>query len=94
MSENTVHCYIIFSGTVQGVGFRYTASRIARSLSLGGFVKNLSDGNVEVQLAGDRETIGLFIEGIQDSMRGHITDMETDWGEAKDSYTGFEIKFL
>jgi acylphosphatase len=40
------------SGTVQGVGFRYFTQNAARKLRLGGYVKNLADGRVEVFATG------------------------------------------
>lgn len=47
-----VRKHIIFSGRVQGVGFRYTACYLARSLGLTGWVKNLWDGDVEMEVQG------------------------------------------
>ena len=47
-----VRKHIIFSGRVQGVGFRYTACYLARPLGLTGWVKNLTDGRVEAELQG------------------------------------------
>ncbi len=93
MKDNPVSCRILFKGMVQGVGFRFTASRMARSLLLNGFVKNLEDGNVEVRLEGNRKNINLFIEGIQDSMRGYIADMEMEWDESGNEFMDFQIKF-
>jgi acylphosphatase len=43
---------MIVGGTVQGVGFRAACCARARSLGLGGWVRNLSDGSVEVQAEG------------------------------------------
>lgn len=48
---------IYFSGRVQGVGFRYQATRIARSLGLTGYVKNLWDGRVELEAQGMESVI-------------------------------------
>lgn len=95
MQEGTrlVSCHIFFKGIVQGVGFRYTACRIARSLLLKGFVRNLVDSNVEVQLEGNREVIVEFIGGIKDSMQGRISDIETDWGEAGKAFSDFHVEF-
>jgi len=46
-------------GTVQGVGFRPTVYRLARSLGLAGFVRNDCDG-VLIEIEGDRSAIGIF----------------------------------
>lgn len=56
---------IIFKGRVQGVGFRYRALMIAKSLGLLGSVKNLYDGNVEVILQGSQDLIDEFINLIE-----------------------------
>ena len=50
MSE--VRKHMIFHGRVQGVGFRYTAKYLARSMNLTGWVKNEYDGTV-VQKGGN-----------------------------------------
>ena len=44
-------------GDVQGVGFRFFAERVARQLSLSGYVKNLRDGRVEVYAIGPAEQL-------------------------------------
>ena len=51
----------IFSGTVQGVGFRYTTYRIALNYNITGWVKNLPDGTVEVIACGNEKEIKEFI---------------------------------
>ncbi len=45
------------SGIVQGVGFRYFAERVANRLGVGGYVRNCSDGTVEVYAIGDATTL-------------------------------------
>jgi len=44
-------------GDVQGVGFRFFAERVARQLNLGGYVKNLRDGRVEVYAVGPADQL-------------------------------------
>jgi len=48
------------TGMVQGVGFRYFAMRQANGYGLNGYVKNLPDGSVELQVEGEKETIERF----------------------------------
>jgi len=48
------------SGTVQGVGFRFFASRAAHRLRLTGFAKNLADGRVEIYAMGPAESLAAF----------------------------------
>ena len=46
--------YIIYEGRVQGVGFRWTLKRYAKELGLTGYCRNLDNGNVEVEIQGDK----------------------------------------
>lgn len=48
--------FLVF-GTVQGVGFRWSACRAARGLQLTGWCRNLRDGSVEVCAYGDEARI-------------------------------------
>ena len=50
----------VVSGRVQGVGYRFHARDAAAREGLGGFVRNLSDGRVEVEAEGDREAMQRF----------------------------------
>ncbi len=56
--------YVIFTGQVQGVGFRWTAINIARAYGLTGYVKNLDNGNVAVEVQGKDESIDAFLKEI------------------------------
>jgi len=52
-----IRYYVIFLGQVQGVGFRWTARQLANSLGLTGWIKNLENGNVEMEIQGDKTSI-------------------------------------
>ena len=45
--------YIIYEGIVQGVGFRWKLMNIASRYNLTGYVRNLDNGNVEVEIQGN-----------------------------------------
>lgn len=47
----------VVTGRVQGVGFRWFVMKQARALGLGGYVRNLEDGSVEVVADGDAEAV-------------------------------------
>ena len=56
---------VIISGRVQGVGFRYFAQREGERLGLVGWVKNLSNGDVEAEAEGDEAQVDAFVEAMR-----------------------------
>jgi acylphosphatase len=61
-----------FSGHVQGVGFRYTAKGVARDFKVVGYVRNLSDGRVELVAEGEEAEIACLLEAIGQRMNDFI----------------------
>ena len=59
-----VRKHIYFSGRVQGVGFRYRATYLAQSRKLTGWVKNLWDDRVEMEVQGDETSIERFLQDL------------------------------
>ena len=55
--KTKIRKHIIFYGRVQGVGFRYYAVQKANQLGLTGWVKNLYDGSVEMEVEGEEPLI-------------------------------------
>lgn len=55
---------VIFEGRVQGVGFRYTVKDLARGFDVTGWVRNLPDGTVELQVTGEENEVAGFIREI------------------------------
>lgn len=68
---------VLYSGRVQGVGFRYTVKRIASGYEVVGTVKNLPDGRVELRaMAQDDDELDAFLEAIKESsLGGNIRDV-------------------
>lgn len=56
--------HLLFTGNVQGVGFRAYTRRAARTAGVTGWIRNLTDGRVEVLLQGDSERIDGVIQQI------------------------------
>lgn len=88
-----VRAHIHFSGSVQGVGFRYTCRNYATDLGLKGWVKNLSDGRVEGLVEGPKDLIESLVQKLKDHFGGYIHAVKTDYLTAKDEFTDFTIAF-
>lgn len=84
---------IHFSGSVQGVGFRYTAVRVAAGYGLTGYVRNLRDGGVEVAAEGEADEIDAFLAELTRRMGYYIRDTRQQVGEATGKYDGFDVRF-
>ena len=85
---------VFYEGRVQGVGFRYSARRVAAGFDVAGYVRNLLDGRVELVASGDEEEVDGFLLALRESeLAGHIA------GEAMADIVkpaglrGFEIRF-
>ena len=88
---STVRFEVFFSGTVQGVGFRYTTLRVARDFDVVGTVQNLPDRRVKMVVEGTPDTIEQFIHAVCESMRGNVSGTETHRFPATHEFSGFQI---
>jgi acylphosphatase len=80
-----------YEGRVQGVGFRYTARRIAQGYDVAGRVKNLPDGRVEMRVFGEAEEVDAFLEAVANSeLESHIRNVAVA-GIPVETVRGFEI---
>ena len=73
-----VRRHIYFSGRVQGVGFRFQASWAAKRLDLTGWVRNLDDGRVEMEVQGDEASMERLVERLHQGRFIRIERMETE----------------
>ena len=78
MSMEKVRIHYIFHGTVQGVGFRYKACYSAKNRGVTGWVRNCSDGTVEM-------------EALDEHSWGNIERIESENIPLEGGY-GFEIR--
>ena len=83
---------ILYSGQVQGVGFRYTVKSVANGFDLTGSVRNLPGGGVELIAEGAKDELEAFRQAIRESGLDHfIRNEEISWQEARSEFRGFEI---
>ncbi len=81
-----------FTGRVQGVGFRWTATRAADLLGLTGWVCNMWDGSVEMEVQGDEESIAEMIRTIDRGRFIQIDDIEKKVIPVIDDERYFDVK--
>lgn len=84
---------VFYEGRVQGVGFRYSVKQIAHGFEVRGWVRNLSDGRVELCAVGDSEEVDAFLTGVREShLNGNIKSETASKIDAPVSVRGFEIR--
>jgi len=69
---------VTFTGYVQGVGFRYTATSLARDYPVVGYVKNLTDGRVELLVEGTVEVVEAFLDDVAAAFADNITGTSSE----------------
>jgi acylphosphatase len=85
--------HVTYEGRVQGVGFRFTCQRIAEDLMLGGWARNMPDGNVEVIAEGEEKRLNTFLSDISKNMARYISRDNVAWESFKGECKGFNIRF-
>ena len=91
--ENKTQITANFRGKVQGVGFRYTVCQIAKPLTVTGYVKNLSDGSVELVAEGPQEVLSQLIDNICNEMGNNIQAHSVDSCPSTGKFTKFDIAY-
>ena len=84
--------HIIFRGRVQGVGFRYQAMYASRTYGATGWVENLPDGSVEMEVQGTPAAIGKVLTHLRSGHWIRIDDMEVEEIPLVDGERGFGVR--
>lgn len=84
---------VFFEGNVQGVGFRWSVRNIAKGFDLTGWVRNLADGRVEMQVTGADAEVRAFVDALmQSELRAHIRKHTENKLDQPVVAKGFEIR--
>ena len=84
---------VFYEGNVQGVGFRWSVRHIAKGFDVMGWVRNVPDGRVELQISGEETEVVAFLEAIRKSeLASHIRRQEEARLQSPPDAHGFEIR--
>lgn len=84
---------IYVRGRVQGVGFRWSSVREAKSLGITGFVRNEPDGSVFIEAEGTRRQLDLFMKWCRNGPGfGHVDSISCDMYPSV-GYKDFRIEY-
>ena len=84
---------VFYEGNVQGVGFRWSIRHVAKGFEVTGWVRNLPDGRVELQVNGQESEVRAFLDGVmQSELRAHIRKQTEIKLEEPVRARGFEIR--
>ena len=86
-----LQAHIFYSGTVQGVGFRYAVRGLAQDLDLKGWVKNLDDGRVEMVAEGPQVKIEILCQAIEKQFGSYIRGQEKEVKDTRGEFKEFKI---
>ena len=91
-TQTRAHFFIL--GRVQGVFFRSQTQKKAQQLKLGGWIRNLPDGRVEVVAEGGKEKIEELISWTKKSPTlARVSDLKIEWQEFKGEFNKFKIEY-
>ncbi|MCA0989339.1 acylphosphatase [Guptibacillus algicola] len=86
--------HLIVSGRVQGVGFRAFTQQKALEYNINGYVRNTTDGSVEIEAQGEEEQINQFISSVKKgSPFSSVDDVDANEEEVKQEEGSFSIRY-
>ena len=91
MSTESITRRVLFSGRVQGVGFRWTVNRLARRYPVTGFVRNLRDGRVELVISGTVDSLDQLSADVTEHFADNITAVDSESVEHPEDFMDFRI---
>lgn len=87
-----VRAHVLVSGRVQGVFFRDSTAKAARSEGVAGSIRNLPDGRVEAYFEGTREAVESMISWCRSGPRhADVDDVSVEWEPAQGK-SGFRVR--
>lgn len=85
--------HFVFTGRVQGVGFRYKVSRMAHHYKVTGWIRNNANGSVEAQLQGREEALDQIVQQLNQDAYICIDWIAREHMEPDREERGFSVRY-
>ena len=92
-TSQLTRCHCLYSGRVQGVGFRYTARNLALNFDVTGFVRNLPDGRVELVVEGALHEVESFLSALSERMTDFVRRADRRPEPPTGQFRAFQIAY-
>jgi acylphosphatase len=87
-----IRAHLLVIGYVQGVFYRHTVAKNARSRGLTGWVKNLPDGRVEAVIEGEDDAVRWLVEWCRSGPpHATVENVEVSWESYSGDFSGFQV---
>jgi acylphosphatase len=94
MADDLARLRAVVHGWVQGVGYRDYVSREAARLRLKGYVRNASDGSVEVEAEGRRGELDELLESLRKGPRlADVSKVDAAWDAYRGEFGGWDLRW-
>ena len=91
---DNIRAHIFISGRVQGIFFRQNTQKKAQKLGVTGWVKNLSDGRVEIVCEGEKEKVEEIVKWAKRGpILAKVNGLDVEWQEYRGEFNNFEIRY-
>ena len=95
MGSDLVRVRAFAGGLVQGVAYRFFAEKYANALGITGWIRNLTDGRVEVLAEGTAEGIESFLARLREGPRqARIDGLDVRRERATGEFSDFRVVFF
>lgn len=92
--RNVIRIRVVYSGRVQGVGFRWQVNQVSVGFGVTGFVRNLQDGTVELLVEGNPSEARGMIEAVEKKLKGFWYSRVTEERAGDPHYEEFSIDYI
>jgi acylphosphatase len=83
---------IIFTGSVQGVGFRAATISVAQGYAITGWVRNEMDGSVRCVAEGEPDELDRFVDAVKGAMEGYVREARISRSPGTGEFRGFHVR--